>query len=105
MAGEESKLWSLTHSAASYIHDTFRITEADAVEAARGLMDLISAKGGDPASFTSDELRELMERQLWDRYEWRDDAKKDAATQRRKAKVDAYNSFLDAQRPSPLKKW
>lgn len=105
MAQADSRIWSLTSSAAAHIYDTFRVTDAKAQELAQGMVDTISGHGGDPAGFTSDALNELIEKHLGDHFEWRDEAKKQAAAQRRQSKVDAYQAFLDAQRPSPFKKW
>lgn len=105
MAQADSRTWSLTSSAAAYIYDTFRVSDEKAQELARGMVETISEHGGDPAGFTSDTLKELIEKHLGDHLEWRDEAKKQAAAQRQRSKVDAYHAYIDAQRPSPFKKW
>jgi hypothetical protein len=105
MADREQKLSSLILLVSGYVEEAFVVTSKQAKETGQGLVGLIDAKGGDAANFDFEELKQLIDKDLGKRYEWRDLAQKETAEKRQKATVDSYNAYLDSQRKSPFKKW
>lgn len=94
---------SLLSRAAFHIRETFVVTDQEAEEEARGLLDLIEAKGGTPDDWSV--VDDLIQKDLGSRLQWRREADKAAAARRRADTVSAYNAHLDAIRPSWSKKW
>ena len=105
MTTRELKLSSLALLVSGYVEETFVVTSKQAKEAAKGLVGLIDAKGGDAANFDFEELKHLIDKDLGKRYEWKDLARKEALIKRQKGTVESYNAYLDSKRKSPLKKW
>ena len=89
--------------AASLIRETFVVTDEQAEDEARGLLDFIESKGGVPNDWGV--VREQVLDDLGLRLPWRKAEEKAAVDKRRTDTVAAYNAHLDTIRPSWSKKW
>jgi len=95
----------LTNSAAKFIHDTFVMSVNEANEHAIGYVGLVIAQGGEPESFNLDRLQAIIVNALGEKYQWRDERKRQQALRDRQSSIDGYNASIEASKKSPFKKW
>lgn len=96
---------TLAGLAASFIFETFRVSQLEAEELGANYVDLVEAHGGDPSNFDIEQLKPILLKRLGESYEWRDPAAKAKDASNQQGKVDAYREFIERRRTSPLKKW
>jgi len=93
----------LTSDTAVHIFNTFKVSVKLANDHAEGIKGLISAKGGEPDKFSSSELKELVTKQLKDKYEWKNSTSKKEWEDKQRRKADSYNQFISSKRSKVFK--
>ena len=96
-----------------FILETFVVTADEAATRASGLIELISAKGGDLSRFDSTRIKALALSTYNGDLEWRDKSRQAAYIQEKKDRLEDIKQVLKRRRKHPgsafsgpsLKKW